>query len=328
MERNNYISYTMFACFALVRLDKEQLNFVLENQMILKLILFLLFYLNFAFALNQTLAKDLKVIHNSQDFHPITSYHNAHNKNQTCQKIITLTPELTELVASLLPSSSIVATDLYSNFPPYVKTLPKIADFYHINFEKLLTIDYDCIFIGQEFNSVTINQIKNRIKKRVEVFHIQTITDLIQSSKTIINLTHQNQELSSKLESSLKLTMQQIKSKYSAVKDNENKQVAFVIWPKPLIVAANNNYLTELASLCGFQNAFADLKGFPSISIEQIYLRKTTHIINLGNNLTGVKLPSNVTQIDYPQKDLLLRLTPRTITEGLPILCNLLRSKI
>ena len=54
-----------------------------------------------------------------------------------CQKIVTLTPELTEITAAIVPQEYLVGTDLYSNYPAFTQKLPKVADYYTIYREKI-----------------------------------------------------------------------------------------------------------------------------------------------------------------------------------------------
>ena len=105
-------------------------------------------------------------------------------------------------------------------------------------------------------------------------------------------------------------------------------KIAILIWERPLTVVGQGNHLHEFIKLWGGANAFGDLSGFPSISLEQLHTRQVDLILNLSETpktASHIKLtPTNIKEVSFSNPDLLIRLTPRAITIGLPELCTLL----
>ena len=66
---------------------------------------------------------------------------------QPPQRIISLTPHLTELLFAVGAGSQVVGVDSASDFPADAKTLPRVGDFSRINFERVLALKPDLVIV-------------------------------------------------------------------------------------------------------------------------------------------------------------------------------------
>jgi iron complex transport system substrate-binding protein len=64
------------------------------------------------------------------------------------QKIISLTPAVTETLFAVGASSRVVASDDASDFPAEAKTLPHVVDFGTVDVEKIVSLDPDLVIAG------------------------------------------------------------------------------------------------------------------------------------------------------------------------------------
>jgi len=275
-----------------------------------------------------------------------------------CQKIVTLTPELTEITAAIVPQEYLVGTDLYSNYPAFTQKLPKVADYYTIYREKILQLKYDCIFAGPDFNTLALKTTAVKLPGHLYTFSLRSSDNLLATIDQIAKLTgfsvapatqklkdsikkallnpHIQQDLphvASAIQSRQEIpptTESQTIDKQTTNSNDSGKlpKIAILIWERPLTVVGQGNHLHEFIKLCGGANAFGDLSGFPSISLEQLHTRQVDLILNLSETpktASHIKLtPTNIKEVSFSNPDLLMRLTPRAITIGLPELCTLL----
>ena len=75
------------------------------------------------------------------------------NINSEIQKIISLAPNLTEILFSLNVGNEIVGDTKYCNYPDSAKNIEKVGDLLTIDAEKIISLQPDIIFITVEGNS-------------------------------------------------------------------------------------------------------------------------------------------------------------------------------
>ena len=69
------------------------------------------------------------------------------------KKIVSLAPNLTELLFELGVGNKIIGNTSYCNFPDSAKNIPKVADLLTVNLEIIVALQPDLIFITAEGNS-------------------------------------------------------------------------------------------------------------------------------------------------------------------------------
>jgi len=75
---------------------------------------------------------------------------------QLPQRIITLSPHLTELVYSLNQEHRLIATVAYSDYPEAAKQIPRIGNAFQIDWEKLIELEPDLVIGWQNGNPESI----------------------------------------------------------------------------------------------------------------------------------------------------------------------------
>jgi iron complex transport system substrate-binding protein len=65
----------------------------------------------------------------------------------TTHRIVTLAPSATEVVAALGATSELVGVDSYSEYPPEVKTLPKVGSFLQPNLEVIIKLEPTLVIV-------------------------------------------------------------------------------------------------------------------------------------------------------------------------------------
>ena len=61
-------------------------------------------------------------------------------KAQTAQRIVTLSPHLTEMVFDLGLGASLVGVSQFSNVPPSAMSLPRVGDAFQLNVEAIVSL--------------------------------------------------------------------------------------------------------------------------------------------------------------------------------------------
>ncbi len=69
-------------------------------------------------------------------------------------RVVSLTPSATEVVAALGATSSLVAVDEYSKYPPAVEQLPKVGDFLRPNLEAIVRLKPTLVIVDDVHGAV------------------------------------------------------------------------------------------------------------------------------------------------------------------------------
>ena len=243
--------------------------------------------------------------------------------NQSITKIISLSPEITELIYELDAQDLLKGVDINSNYPVEAQNLPKVADYFNIYNEKVIKIKPDLIIGTKSYNISIINHQKY-LKDKTLLLDFSSKDNFKKSILTlgkVINKEERAQEIINTIDNETQ--KQQLKYQNSNV-----KPVVLIIWSKPISIIGRDSLINDLIKDCQSYNYFANKKiNYFTINIEKlISIKDKVKFINLGVNPFNPN-SIKVSNIDKELSDIMNRATLRTITIGLPKLCDIIQNK-
>ena len=199
---------------------------------------------------------------------------------QPAQRIISLSPHITELIYSAGAGEKIVAVDDYSNYPESAKSIVRIGDANHLDIEKILSLEADLIVAWGSGQSH--NQFIEQLIHLQQTVYISSPEDLGAIPDTVENL--------GKLAGTYDHAMQQSQLFRDELADiiNEYSQQASVsvfyeIWNQPLFTINGQHVMSKVIEICGGSNVFADLPILsPEVNIEAVISANPDVIIASG----------------------------------------------
>lgn len=249
--------------------------------------------------------------------------------SQPPQRIISLTPHLTELLFSVGAGSQVVGVDSASDFPAEAKTLPRVGDFSRINFERVLALKPDLVIVWVGGNrAADIHGLK---KMGVPV--LQTQATRLEDVARLLRLIGQ---ASGHAELGL-AAAQKFSTQLAALEVPASRQprikVFYQVWDRPLMTVGGTHWISDALLLCGARNVFSDLRGLSPVVSREAVLQRAPALIVGGNDAPDMRrtwqafasLPAvkNNAFVSV-DADLLHRPTPRLI-EGVAGLCAAIR---
>ena len=181
-------------------------------------------------------------------------------------KIISLVPSLTELLVDLGLENNIIGITKFCIHPKHLKKYKIIVGgTKQINIDKIKELKPDIILCNKEENTKEIVDLCLQIAP-VHVSEIYTINDTIQLIKyygEIFSKERKAKEISDKI-----LFIQ--KGFKNFIKHKKTKKVAYFIWKKPWLVAANNTFIDHLLKLNKFENIFKAIERYPEIDLKDL----------------------------------------------------------
>jgi len=240
-------------------------------------------------------------------------------------RVITLTPNLTELVYSAGGEHSLVGVVGYSDFPLAAKKITSIGSFVNLNYEKILSLKPDVLLA---WRGVTSEEIINKLKKlglKVLVFGANSLEDIAHVNTEIGVLLNSEKAANKSSEDYLHV----LKSmRYSG---SQRIKVFVQIWNKPLMSLNGETIFSKVAHYCGAKTMMFDAKQVvPQVNIEAV-LKYDPDVILHSNDINDfwskfTNMKSVVNKHIYKvNSDHINRATLRTI-KAVKYVCKILKN--
>jgi len=182
-------------------------------------------------------------------------------------RIVSLAPNLTEILFALGLGEKVVAVSSDSDYPPEAANKNKVGTFWQPNTEAIIASKPDLVitecFEQQKSVAVTLH----RLGYRVLPLKIESIEAMLTAIKDIGDATG-TQNRAGQLDEDITNRLDNLQSKLAA----RNKiKVLWVVQTEPLRVAGRNTFLNEFIELAGGQNAIGPtIQQYPPLSTEEL----------------------------------------------------------
>lgn len=214
--------------------------------------------------------------------------------NEPPKRVITLAPNLTELVFELGFGDRVVGNTSYCNYPDSAKKIEKIADLLTVNLENIASLQPDLIFITAEGNS------KSDYSKLVDlgykVFvsnprHYNGIKKTLLDMGKIFNKTDYAQSIVENWDERIEI-----------VKTNHDKliykSVMFLISTNPIFSVGKKSFVHQILTYAGLENITGDSEiSYPMYNREELLIRNPDYILMYETNNNDI----NVLLESYPE---------------------------
>jgi iron complex transport system substrate-binding protein len=183
------------------------------------------------------------------------------------QRIVSLSPNLTEIVFSLGLGDRVVGVSSDSDWPGEAKTKPKVGTFWQPNTEVIIAAKPDLVVCETFLQQNEAAQALKRAGLNVLSLRVESIDELFAAIRSIGQAAGCS-EKAEQLADSLKEQLDQIREASPSL---QKVKVMWVIQTEPVRVAGVNTFVNEIIELAGGQNAIAPTGDqYPSISTEEI----------------------------------------------------------
>lgn len=235
------------------------------------------------------------------------------------QRVISLSPHLTELMYSIGAGDRLAGAVRGSDFPAEAAALPEVGDASGLDFERILYLRPDLVLAWRSGNrSVDIARLRS-LGMHVLVLEPQRLEDIPRHLRLLAELTHR-QERAQEVTREFDRRLDALKRRYAG---RVGLRVLFEIWHQPLFTVNGDHIISDVLRLCSAQNIFAGLPRLAGeVSLEQVLLLDPDAIV-VGSEAgdAGVK---NWLEFPYLKAvrsgnlfavsaDQITRQTPRTI---------------
>lgn len=236
------------------------------------------------------------------------------------ERIISAAPNLTEIIFAIGAGDLLVGRTSFCNYPDEVNKIQVIGDMLHLNFEKIVELKPDLIFLTVEGNTKELYDKLKGLGMQVYVTNPRDLNGILNTISNLGIILNRKQKADSLLDT-IKKSLDEISSK-----SFKKQRAVFVVSFSPLIIAGKNTFINEMMEKVNLENIAPEnsVSAYPIISREEV-LNKNPEIIIIpkGNytledilkvypewkNLNAIKNQ----RIIYIDQDLFFRPGPRFI---------------
>jgi iron complex transport system substrate-binding protein len=182
-------------------------------------------------------------------------------------RIVTLAPNLAELVYAAGAGDALVGVSAYSDYPPGVEKLPLVGDAFTIDQEQLALLQPDLLLAWE---SGTPGHVVDELRLAgydVEIIRTRTLADISAALVRVGELAGTERD-ARELVADFETSLQELGDRYG---DTKPIRVFYQVSSRPLYTVGGDHYASELIRLCGGQNVFADVDELaPAIDVEAV----------------------------------------------------------
>ena len=174
------------------------------------------------------------------------------------------------MVAAVGGTAKLVGVSAYSDFPPEVTTLPVVGDAFAVDKERLALLQPDVVLAWESGTPTETVRDLRQLGYRVDVIRTRTLGDIAVALERIGDLIEET-AASRALAADYLNEISTLRETYS---NSEPIRVYFQISEQPLYTVSGGHYISELISVCGGRNVFADLGELaPAVSAEAVIVK-------------------------------------------------------
>jgi iron complex transport system substrate-binding protein len=250
--------------------------------------------------------------------------------NRPVQRIVALAPHLTELVYAAGAGEKLVGVARHSDYPAVAARVPQVGDAVRVDAEAILALKPDLVLAWRSGNPPAEVGRLEQIGLPVLVTEPARLADiprLLRAIGTLAGTGGHAQMAATDFEGEIHA----LRERYAKAR---RIRVFYVIWHKPLLTVNGTHLISEIISLCGGENVFADLGQLtPNVTLEALIAARPAAILG-GASAGGAKgfaeqwratavPPLRDLPAHYIDPDLIQRPTPR-IVGGVKAVCSAL----
>ena len=238
-------------------------------------------------------------------------------------RIVSLAPDLTELVYAVGAGGTLVGTSRYSDYPAAAKTLPRIGDAFALDIERIVALQPDLVLAWQSGTPASAIERLRTLHLPVLVIGTHQLADIAANLELLGRATGHEAGAHVAVQAFLG-KLERLRREYAGRKP---VRVFYEISAAPLYTIGGSQLISRMIELCGGRNIFADLKApAADISLGSILVRDPQAIVTGSDPGAAARLKEwqrwpqisavKAGSLFSISSDLLARATPRILQGG------------
>ncbi|MBW1808294.1 MAG: cobalamin-binding protein [Deltaproteobacteria bacterium] len=203
------------------------------------------------------------------------------------QRVVSLAPNLTEILFAIEAGDKIVGVTRYDDFPEEVKKLPKIGGFLDPSLEAILALRPNLVVCVKNSGAKDRLEALARMGVPILVLPAYRMKDIYTSIRVLGEVFHKT-DVAQSLIQTMKTRVKRVEQK---VKGLPKPAVLLVYGHRPVVAAGSDSFGDAMLSLAGGENVLKKTKiRYPMVPMEQVIHLKPQVIIDASASGTGAEM--------------------------------------
>jgi iron complex transport system substrate-binding protein len=201
------------------------------------------------------------------------------------QRIVSLTPHLTELLFAVGAGAQLPGEDSASDHTAAARALPRVGDSSRVNLERILALKPDLVVVWMGGNrAADIHALK---ALGLPVLHTRAARlDDVPRLFRLIGRASGHAEAGDAAAEDFAAQLAALGRRYARGK---NVSVFYQVWDRPLMTVGGRHWISDALTLCGTRNVFADLHAASPVVAREAVLKRAPQLIVSGSDASDVR---------------------------------------
>jgi cobalamin transport system substrate-binding protein len=192
------------------------------------------------------------------------------------QRIISLAPNVTEILFALGLENRVVGVTTYCDFPEAAKAKEKVGDTLQPNLEKIITLKPDLVVISTSSQLENLTQRLDQLAIPVYITNPRSVRDVAASIRSLGEVSGTS-ERAQALAGEMERRIDTVERRVSGL---PRPSVLYVLQTGPLITAGRNTFINDLINIAGGRSISGDeTADYPQFSRETVVARAPEAIV-------------------------------------------------
>lgn len=193
-------------------------------------------------------------------------------------RIVSLAPNITELLFHIGAGSQIVGVVSYSDFPPETTKIASVGDYNQLDIETILKLQPDLILAWESGNSAEDLAKLEALGLTVYRSESKTLEDIAAAMRQFAILTGHTESGAAQSAAFLEGT----RSLQKRYQDQKPLRVFYQIWGDPIYTVNGQHLISHLINQCGGTNIFTELETLAPVVTTESVIERNPQVIIAG----------------------------------------------
>ena len=207
------------------------------------------------------------------------------NAAEAPKRIISLSPNITQILYALGAWDNVVGVTIYSDFPPEVEETPKVGGWVNPNMEAIVMLEPDLVLLMKDQDTIFGQKLDNLGIDKYIIDSNDSVRDILESISSlgeVLDKQSQAKNLVNELRSELdRITV--------TTREAQKKSVLIVVGRNPgtledIYVIGRNNYINELINIAGGENVIENKRLSIKLTKEAVLTLNPDVIIEINHD--------------------------------------------
>lgn len=183
------------------------------------------------------------------------------------QRVVTLAPNLTEMVYLVGGGAQLIGTVATSDYPEAALAVPRVGDHQRLDIERIVALKPDLVLVWHHGNAGRELAQLEAAGLRVVYLEPQRLDEIARAIERVGTLLG-HEDVATQRAIALSASLAALRARYAG---SEPVRVFYQVWQQPLMTVNDRQLVSDVIRLCGGRNVFGQLAPLvPQLSTESV----------------------------------------------------------